>query len=70
MISQSDIEAKDFSIEFPIAIQKTAACSEALLMLADKDDDPYAKEALQGLGYILDDVVTDLKVIENAIYPK
>ncbi len=63
MISESDIESKDFSLALPWAIDKLAAL-QTLLIQGEGGD-----RVLAGVGCILADVVEELDTINKTLYP-
>jgi len=73
MISQYDIENKDFSISLPFTISKISFLADALIdfgenqpfeMLFDSDTD------FKAVGLILADAVDDLESINQALHGK
>ena len=74
MVSQYDIENKDFSISLPLTISKISFLADALIdfggnqssfeMLLDSDSD------FQAVGLILADAVDDLESINQALHGK
>lgn len=72
MISQYDIQNKDFSISLPFTIAKISFLADALIdfgnkqpfeMLFDSDAD------FRAVGHILEDAIGDLREINDALYP-
>jgi len=67
MISEDEIERKDFGFVLPDISLKLVAVSQALR--GDwKEVDPIDKEALHGFGIILEDVKEDIDTIHEALY--
>ena len=67
MIDRNDIERKDFSIVLPAITNKISAFA---LLLGSTAVEHLTNDELWGLQGILEDIVADLRVINDALYPK
>lgn len=66
MIDQLNIETKDFSIALPRIISKISGFA---MLLGSTATDHLTNEEFWGLQGMLEDIVDDLKVINDALYP-
>lgn len=67
MMSQRDIQVKDFSISMGCLVNKLHAICSALIC-SEGQDHNYHEKDLVGFGLILQDIGDDLSQIYSALY--